>query len=68
MEDYAGYSTAGLKIPAGPAGRTRAWTGALDRGSEWEFECDVEIEWPRHWLPTPHLGGLGAGPGGGLGH
>ena len=44
---------------AGPAGRTRARTGA---GSEWE--CHVEIEWLRHWLPTPHLGGLGAGRGG----
>ena len=31
---------------AGPAGRTRARTGA---GSEWE--CHVEIEWLRHWSP-----------------
>jgi hypothetical protein len=45
---------------AGPAGRTRARTGA---GSEWE--CHVEIEWLRHWSPTPHLGGLGTGRGGG---
>ena len=43
-----------------PAGRARARTGAR---SEWD--CHVGIEWIQSWQHTPHLGGLGAGRGGG---
>ena len=45
-----------------PAGRMRAKAKA---GSEWE--CHVEIEWIGAQLLTPHLGGLSAGRGAGVG-